>query len=52
MTAQDGGESMEEFSYIVLDLEWNQPGAGDHHPALPLRFGDHRNRGAEAEQPI
>ena len=28
MTAQDGGESMEEFSYIVLDLEWNQPMSG------------------------
>ena len=27
-------------------------GAGDHHPAIPLRFGDHRDRGAEAEQPI
>lgn len=45
---------MEEFSYIVLDLEWNQPMSGQetHHPALPLRLRDHRDRGAEAEQPI
>lgn len=38
MTAQDGGESMEEFSYIVLDLEWNQPMSGQEIITRPFRF--------------
>ena len=38
MTAQDGGESMEEFSYIVLDLEWNQPMPGQETITQPFRF--------------
>lgn len=38
MTAQDGGESMEEFSYIVLDLEWNQPMSGQETITRPFRF--------------
>ena len=45
---------MEEFSYIVLDLEWNQPMSGQETITRPFRFElrDHRDRGAEAEQPI
>ena len=38
MTAQDGGESMEEFSYIVLDLEWNQPMSGQETITQPFHF--------------
>ena len=29
---------MEEFSYIVLDLEWNQPMSGQETITRPFRF--------------
>ena len=29
---------MEEFSYIVLDLEWNQPMPGQETITQPFRF--------------
>ena len=29
---------MEEFSYIVLDLEWNQPMSGQETITQPFRF--------------